>query len=259
MSDYHARFGGIARLYGTPAIERLRSARVAVVGLGGVGSWAVEGLARTGVGSLTLIDLDDVCVTNVNRQLPALDGQIGRPKAVVLAERARLIHPEMDVKALTEFFTKSTAERLLGNGFDVVIDAIDDLNNKALLVAECIRRNQPCVTVGGAGGKRDGTLLRIADLGESTGDDLLRLLRKKLRREYGFAAGEHVRFGARCVYSGEHPVYPWSNGTCSPEPEPGAENRLDCNSGFGTASFVTAPFGFAAAQEAVRLILAAQR
>lgn len=248
------RFSGIARLVGAAGLERLRRAHVCVIGLGGVGSWTVEGLARSGVGRLTLVDLDDVCITNVNRQLPALDGEIGRPKATVLAERMHRINPELRVDAALEFFTAATAETLLGPGYDVVVDAIDHLGNKALLIAECVRRGQRCVTVGGAGGKRDATQVRIGELGESTGDDLLRMLRKKLRREHGFAAGEHVRFGVRCVYSAEHPVYPWANGTCSTEPELGSDTRLDCNSGFGTAAFVTAPFGFAAAQEAVRLI-----
>jgi tRNA threonylcarbamoyladenosine dehydratase len=251
---YLDRFGGVGRLYGAAGLDRLRRSHVAVIGLGGVGSWTVEGLARSGVGKLTLIDLDDVCVTNINRQLPALDDTIGRPKAAVLGERIRAINPECVVTEVIEFFTRTNAETLLSAGFDVVVDAIDDLNNKALLISECVKRKISCVTVGGAGGKRDATQVRITDLGESTGDDLLRLVRKKLRREYGFAAGEHVRFGVRCVYSGEHPVYPWANGTCSTQREPGSETRLNCASGFGTAVFVTAPFGFAAAQEAVRLI-----
>ena len=252
---YLDRFSGVARLVGTRGLDRLRASHVCVIGLGGVGSWTVEGLARSGVGRLTLIDLDDVCITNTNRQLPALEGQVGRPKALTLAERCRLINPDIVVDPVTEFFTGATGDRLLSGGFDVVVDAIDDVKNKALLIAECVRRNLRCVTVGGAGGKRDATLIRVGDLGESMGDDLLRLVRKKLRREHGFAAGADVRFGVRCVFSGEHPVYPWADGTCSSEPEPGSGTRLDCNSGFGTAVFVTAPFGFAAAQEAVRLIV----
>ena len=251
---YLDRFSGVGRLLGNAGLERLRAAHVCIVGLGGVGSWTVEALARSGIGKLTLVDLDDVCITNTNRQLPALEGQVGRPKATVLAERSRLINPDLEVVAFAEFFTLATSERLLSPGYDVVIDAIDDVKNKALLIAECVRRNLRCVTVGGAGGKRDATQIRIGDLGESNGDDLLRLVRKKLRREHGFPAGTHT-FGVRSVYSGEHPVYPWSNGTCSTEPEPGSDTRLDCNSGFGTAVFVTAPFGFAAGQEAVRLIV----
>lgn len=251
---YLERFGGVARLLGESGLARLQNAHVAVIGLGGVGSWAVEALARSGVGRLTLIDLDDVCITNVNRQLPAMDGEIGRPKAEVLKERILRINPGCAIEVRPEFFTKATADSILGVGYDVIIDAIDDLNNKALLIAECVRRNTPCVTTGGAGGKRDGTLVRIEDLGEAKVDDLLRLTRKKLRREYGFTPGANVRFGVRCVYSAEHPVYPWANGTCSSEPEPGSETRLDCTTGFGTAVYVTGVFGFAAAQEAIRVI-----
>ena len=265
---YTERFSGVGRLFGRAGLERLHAAHVCVVGVGGVGSWAVEALARSGVGALTLIDLDDVCVTNVNRQLPAIDGEIGRPKVDVLARRARLINPEIRVEAVAEFFTAATAERLLGASagqrFDYVIDAIDSMSNKALLIAECTRRGLRCVTVGGAGGKRDASAIRTGDLGESMSDDLLRLVRKKLRRDHGFARGAGHRYGVRCVYSIEKPVFPRADGTCAaaPEPPPGVgaggkprrRLKLDCESGFGTAVFVTAAFGLAAAGEAARLI-----
>lgn len=253
--DFQDRFGGVGRLFGAAGLARLRAAQVCVVGVGGVGSWTVEGLARSGVGALTLVDLDDVCVTNVNRQLPALDGNVGRPKVEALAERVRLINPACEVVTRAEFFTRTTAEALLASTFDVVVDAIDSLSNKALLIASCVERGLACVTVGGAGGKRDATQIRTGELGEAVGDDLLRLVRKKLRREHGFAAGEGVRFGVRCVYSAERPVFPWADGTCRADVEPGSALKLDCASGFGTAVFVTGAFGLAAAQEAVRLIV----
>ena len=255
--DYLSRFGGIGRLYGRTALARLSSAHVCVVGVGGVGSWTVEALARSGVGALSMIDLDDVCVTNVNRQLPAMDGQIGRPKVEVLAERVRLINPGCKITAKTEYFTAATAERMLSGGFDCVIDAIDSVGNKALLVAECQKRGLSVVTIGGAGGRRDPTQLRTGDLGEAWGDELLRLLRRKLRREHGFPAGEQtgrMHFGVRCVWSSEPQVFPWADGTCQAEPEPGSNLKLDCESGFGTAVFVTGAFGLAAAGEAVRLV-----
>ena len=253
-ASYLNRFGGLGRLLGQSALTRLRAAHVCVVGVGGVGSWTVEGLARSGVGAITLIDLDDVCITNVNRQLPALDGQIGRPKVTVLAERVRLINPECRINPEAEFFTETSAERMLAESYDCVVDAIDRVANKALLIGECMRRNRPCVTVGGAGGKRDATHIRAADLGEAAGDELLRLVRKKLRRDHGVAHGERVRFGVRCIYSSEHPVYPWADGICRGEREPGSNPRLDCSEGLGSAVFVTAAFGFAAAGEAVRMI-----
>lgn len=253
-SDYNDRFGGVGRLFGRAGLERLSSAHVAVVGIGGVGSWVVEGLARSGVGTITLIDLDDVCITNVNRQLPAIDGQIGRPKVVVMAERVKSINPACRVEAVAEFFTAASAERLLAPHFDCVVDAIDGMTNKALLVDACVKRGLACVSVGGAGGKCDATKIRAGDLGESTSDDLLRQVRKKLRRDHGWARGEGHHYGVRCIYSTEKPVFPWANGTCSTEPEPGTNLKLDCASGFGTAVFVTGTFGLAAAGEAVRLI-----
>jgi len=239
--DYANRFSGLGRLYGKAAMERLCSAHACVIGVGGVGSWTAEGLARSGVGRLTLIDLDDVCITNVNRQLPALDGQIGRPKTEALRERIRLINPDCEVTAIAEFFTASSADRLL--------------TNKALLIAKCVQHGRPCVTVGGAGGKRDCTRIRRGDLGEAIGDDLLRLVRKKMRREHGFAHGEGVHFGVRCIYSAERPVFPWGDGSCQTEPEPGSNLKLDCASGFGTAVHVTGSFGLAAAGEALEVIL----
>ncbi len=255
--DYFERFGGVGRLVGRAGLERLRAARVCVVGVGGVGSWAVEGLARSGVGALTMIDLDDVCVTNVNRQLPALDGQIGRPKVEVLAERIRAINPGCRVEGKTEFFTAVSAERLLSERFDFVVDAIDKLSNKALLIAEAAKRGMNVLTVGGAGGKRDATQVRAGDLGDSFGDELLRQVRKKLRKDHGFPHGEQsgkMHWGVRCVWSSEAPVFPWANGTCASEPEPGSTLALDCESGFGTAVFVTGVFGLAAAGEVVKAL-----
>ncbi len=255
--DFEDRFGGVARLVGRAGLARLRDAHVGVVGVGGVGSWVVEGLARSGVGALTLIDLDDVCVTNVNRQLPALDGQIGRPKVEVLAERVRAINPGCRVTPHAEFFTAASAERLLASRFDFVVDAIDKLSNKALLIAASRARGFRVLTIGGAGGKRDATQVRTGDLGDSWGDELLRQVRKKLRRDHGFAHGEQTGkmfWDVRCVWSSEPPVFPWANGTCAADPEPGSELRLDCASGFGTGVFVTGAFGLAAAGDVVQTI-----
>jgi tRNA A37 threonylcarbamoyladenosine dehydratase len=256
--DYLNRFGGIARLYGAAALPRLKAAHVCIVGVGGVGSWVVEGLARSGVGVLTLVDLDDVCLTNVNRQLPAHDGNIGRPKVDALAERVRLINPLCRVATVSEYFTAATAERLLAKRFDWVVDAIDLMSNKALLIAECTRRGQPVLAVGSAGGRRDATRIKVGDLGGSHGDELLRQVRKKLRRDHGFAKGEGNRYGIPCVSTQEQPVFPWADGTCSSEPEEGSNLRLDCATGFGTAVFITGAFGFAAAGEIVRRIALAE-
>jgi tRNA A37 threonylcarbamoyladenosine dehydratase len=256
-TDYSERFGGLGRLLGQAALPKLAAAHVCVVGVGGVGSWVVEGLARSGVGALTLVDLDDVCITNVNRQLPALDGQIGRPKITVLAERVQLINPGCRVTAVPEFFTEASAERLLAPPFDFVVDAIDRMSHKALLIAGARDRGRAMITLGAAGGRRDAAQIRVGDIGEA-GDELLRQVRKKLRRDHGFDHGAHrgiSRMGVACVWSNERPVFPWADGTCGSAPEPGSNLRLDCATGLGSAVFVTATFGLMASGEVVRRLV----
>lgn len=260
-TSYLDRFGGVARLLGMQGLERLYQSHVAVVGIGGVGSWVVEGLARSGVGALTLIDLDDVCITNTNRQLPALETTIGRPKVDVLADRVHQINPDCRVHALGEFFTAQSAERLMAGQFDCVVDAIDHLSNKCLLIASARSRGFPVVTIGGAGGKRDMGRIERGDLGDAFSDELLRQVRRRLRRDHDFSPGEakgRVRFGVRCVWSGEQRIYPRGDGTCGLEPRRGESLRMDCADGFGAGVWVTASFGFAAAQEAIEQVLSAR-
>jgi tRNA A37 threonylcarbamoyladenosine dehydratase len=252
--NYQSRFGGIARLYGRDGLARLRAARVCVVGVGGVGSWTTEALARSGIGAITMVDLDDVCVTNTNRQLHAVEGQSGRPKVEVLAERVAAIHPSCSVRACYEFFTPASADRLLSAKFDFVVDAIDNVGNKCLLIASCRERGIPVIAVGGAGGKRDGTGVRVVDLAFSEQDHLLRQVRRRLRSDHGFSRDRRLPFGVACVYSAEKPVFPWANGTACATMEPDSNLTLDCATGFGTATFVTGAFGFAAAGEVVRRI-----
>ena len=246
MSDYEFRFGGVGRLFGATALERLRRAHVCVVGIGGVGSWAVEALARSGVGRLTLIDLDEICISNVNRQLHALDPAVGQPKVAAMAERVRGINAECEVQAVTEFFTTENAAQLLEADFDFVIDAIDNVANKARLIAACREKRLPVVASGGAGGRRDATQIRTADLALTTHDRLLQKVRDTLRKEFGFPRGA-VPFGVECVYSPEPPIFARCDGSVSAEREPGTELRLNCESGLGTATFVTGTFGFIAA------------
>ncbi len=260
--DFDTRFAGIARLYGRDGLARLRASRVAVVGLGGVGSWVVEALARSGVGALTLIDLDEVCLSNVNRQLPALDGHIGRFKAEVLAERVRAIHPDCEVQPRVEFFTEDSAERLLAGGFDAVVDAIDAVANKCRLIAACGVRSLPCIVCGGAGGRRDPTRIRLADLGDATHDRLLSQVRKRLRHEHAWPVPGR-RMGVPCVFSDEPLVVPRQDGTVCPAESGRGEagepvaRRLNCDSGYGSATFVTGAFGFAASSWVVGRIAAA--
>ena len=254
MTNYDARFGGIQRLYGVDGQERLRRAHVCVVGIGGVGSWAVEALARTGVGRLTLVDLDDVCISNVNRQLPAVTGEFGKPKVEVMTARVKLINPDCIVHGEQKLFTARTAELILAAKYDCVLDAIDDRPTKALLIARCRTREIPVVTTGGAGGRREPTAVRAHDLARTTHDGLLANLRQLLRAEYGFPRDPKQDFGVPCVYSPEPQVFPASDGSVCEEREPGSALRLDCRSGYGTATFVTGAFGFAAAAEVVKVL-----
>ena len=254
MNNYEARFGGIRRLYGADGQNRLARAHVCVVGVGGVGSWAVEALARTGIGTLTLVDLDDVCISNVNRQLHAVTGEFGRPKVEVMASRVRLIQPDCQIHALQSLFTATTAADILAAKYDGVVDAIDQTPMKALLIARCRALAMPIVTTGGAGGRRDPTALRVADLARTSHDGLLAATRKLLRDEYDFPRDPKANFGVDCVYSTESQVFPTADGSICETREPGANLRLDCRSGYGTACFLTGAFGFAAAAQMVKII-----
>jgi len=250
------RFSSLGRLLGPGAVDRLARAHVAVVGVGGVGSWTVEALARSGIGSLTLIDMDDVCVTNVNRQLPALTITVGQPKVAVLADRIGLIHPECRVLAIREFLTESNAVRLLGDRFDAIIDATDRMSVKAAILGTARAHGIPALTVGSAGGRADATRIRCVDLASAGSDELLRQVRRKLRRDYGWEKGNGHFFDVPAVVSSEPPAYPWSDGSVCATPEPDANLKMDCATGFGAACFVTGTFGFIAAGEIVRRLAA---
>jgi tRNA A37 threonylcarbamoyladenosine dehydratase len=253
MKNYDARFSGIGRLFGVEGLRRLQRAHVCVVGIGGVGSWAAEALARSGVGVLTLVDLDDICVSNVNRQIHALDGAIGQPKVEAMARRVRAINPGCAIHPLHAFFTEANADEILQTRFNYVLDAIDSIAMKCLLIAKCREKKIPVFVVGGAGGRRQPTALHISDLAHSSHDRLLAQVRSTLRGEHGFPRGEKA-FGIDCVYSRERLHYPRSDGTVCAQREPGNALRLDCESGYGTASFVTGAFGFAAAGHIVERI-----
>lgn len=245
------RFGGIARLYGHAALEHFLTARIAVIGVGGVGSWAVESLARSGIGNLTLVDLDEICITNVNRQLHAMDGQIGRQKTEAMAERARAIHPVVDVTVVPSFFNETTAAEILDAGFDAVIDAIDSTRHKALLLASCRARGIFTVTCGGAGGRRDPTRIRVADLAYSGKDPLLHQLRRSLRHDHGFPKTppgmKPEPLGIDAVFSNEPQVFIQCDGSISHERPDAGGQRLGCNAGLGSVTHVTAAFGMIAA------------
>jgi tRNA A37 threonylcarbamoyladenosine dehydratase len=260
-ADYAARFGGIGRLFGNTAMECLHAAHVCVVGIGGVGSWVVEALARTGLGALTIVDADDVCVTNVNRQLPALTDTVGRPKVSVMAERVRQISPSCRIEARGEFYTKVNSDELLAQPFDFVVDCVDRMSIKAHLIHESRRHGRRVLTCGSAGGRRDPSQVEASDLGIAGNDELLRQVRRQLRREYGWPVGRGgcpLPMDVPCVFTSEKPVYPQPDGTCGAEPEKGESLRMDCASGFGAATFITGVFGFVAASEVVRLLLSGE-
>jgi tRNA A37 threonylcarbamoyladenosine dehydratase len=255
---YRERFAGIDRLYGRGAAMRLGACHVAVVGLGGVGSWAVEALARSGIGRLTLIDADDVCLSNTSRQLHALDGQYGRNKGVVLAERAFTINPSITIEVVQEFLIASNLEALLARGFDLIIDACDSVRSKLDLVVTCRRRKLPLVVVGSAGGRTDPTLVRVRDLSRTEHDALLALMRKKLRADHGFPRNADRYFSIPAVYSMENVKYPHPDGSVSgvrPKMAADAAFKLDCGGGLGSATHVTGAFAFAAVGRGLELLL----
>ncbi len=242
----------LERLYGKQGAHRLRISHVAVIGLGGVGSWVAEALARSGVGALTLVDLDDVCESNINRQVHALHSTVGRPKAQVLAQRLLDINPDIKLDIRLEFFSEGTAEALFAQRFDYVVDAIDSLKNKCLLVDTCRARGIRVITIGAAGGKTDPSLIRVTDLSRSREDMLLMRMRKKLRTKFEWPKGKKAHFGVWCVYSEERAVYPTLDGGTCLQKQPDMDGKLDCESGLGSACYITGTFAFFAAAHVAR-------
>ena len=254
-SDYLDRFGGIGRLYGRDGLLRLASAHVCVVGIGGVGSWAAEALVRSGIGEITLIDMDDICVTNTNRQIHALQGTVGQLKIEAVAQRLKAINPELIVHHKMEFVTANNQRDLIHSGFDYVVDCIDSVKNKAALIAHCKRNKIRIVTTGAAGGQIDPTQIRIGDLNKTFNDPLARKVRSLLRREYNFSRNASRNYSIPCVFSSEQLSYPQPDGSvCQTKSFDGDSTRLDCSSGFGAATMVTGTFGFVAASRVVERI-----
>jgi tRNA threonylcarbamoyladenosine dehydratase len=250
--DFRERFGGLARLYGREAVARFHAATVTVVGVGGVGSWVVEALARSAVGHLRLIDLDDVCITNVNRQLPALDGELGKAKVEVLAERCRKINPHCRVEPILAFVApQNFAELLAKDACGVLVDCIDRAAVKAGMLAYGLQEKIPLVTVGGAGGRRDPLRVRAADLTQTEGDPLLKAVRKILKKQHGLPRFPGKKLGLPCIFSNEPLQAPLEEGSCtvSGSDTPPRSLRMDCASGYGAVTHVTAAFGLAAAAQ----------
>ncbi len=245
--DFDRRFGGIARLYGERVLEGFRHrTHLCVVGIGGVGSWTAEAFARSGVGRLTLIDLDHLAESNVNRQIHALEAHLGRSKVAVMAERIAGINPECEVICRDAFVDEGNLAELVPPGFDFVVDCIDAFRVKAALIAHCRRNRTRVLTVGGAGGQVDPQKLVTGDLSRTEHDPLLARTRKLLRKEYGFTANPRRRFDVPCVYSAEQPRYPAADGAACDRPPGGGIRGLGC-AGYGSVVTVTASFGLFAA------------
>ena len=252
MSNEDPRFAGIARLYGLDGLRRLREAHVAVVGIGGVGSWTAEALARSGVGEISLFDLDDVCVSNTNRQAHALEGNVGKAKVEVTAERLRAINPACRVHAVSDFVTRESMAEYITEDIDCVIDCIDSVMSKAALIAWCKRRKITIISTGGAGGQIDPTQIQVADLNRTYNDPLASRVRSTLRRDYNFSRNQSRSYGVPVVFSTEQLRYPQPDGSvCLDKSFVGEGTRLDCAGGFGAVMMVTATFGMVAASKAV--------
>lgn len=241
--DFNRRFGGIARTYGEPALERFQAAHICVVGVGGVGSWAVEALVRSAIGKLTLIDLDNVAESNINRQLPALSSTIGAAKIVVLKNRILDINPSCQVQLIEDFIELDTIAQLITKDMDYVIDCIDNFRVKAALIAYCKRQKIRVITLGGAGGQRDPSQIRLGDLARSQHDPLLARVRKQLRQDYNFSRNPKRRFEIPCVWSEEQMQFPTTDGgMCSERPVDSNATGLSCAGGLGSVMTVTASF-----------------
>ncbi|MDT7849822.1 tRNA threonylcarbamoyladenosine dehydratase [Methylophilus sp. VKM B-3414] len=250
------RFSGVRRLYGEPGLARLQQAHVMVIGIGGVGSWAAEALARNAVGKLTLVDLDNIAESNMNRQIHALSGNLGKAKVTAMQERIAEINPVCVVNEIEDFVTPDNLAQMLAGQPDLIVDCMDDTKAKIALAAYCKQHRLPLVMVGSAGGKLDATRLRLADLAHVQGDRMLSKVRNQLRRDHGFPkASDHKKsskFGLIAVYSDEPVERPQE--ACE-TPQAGLTG-LHC-AGYGSSICVTASAGFIAAQQAIQQLLSA--
>lgn len=243
-------FSGVERLYGTRNFHKIKNAHIAIIGIGGVGSWTAEALARSGVGKITLMDLDDICVTNINRQIHSDVQSVGAMKVIKMGERIKAINPDIELNLVEDFFTLSSSDELFKLRPDLIVDAIDSLKAKCELITTAKEKGVPLVSCGGAAGKQDATQIMVKDLGKTHNDPLLFRLRKKLRREFGWRG---KNYQIPCIFSPEKMQY-FNEGELCEVPSDG-EGKISCEYGLGTASFITGTFGFLCAQEALKLII----
>lgn len=247
--DMERRFGGIARLYGASALTRFQQAHVCVIGVGGVGSWLVEALARSAIGQITMIDLDNVAESNINRQVHALSGTIGQAKVQALTQRIAQINPLCRVAAIEDFVSADNLDQMIGaHAYDYIVDAIDHARTKAALVAYCRQQQRALLTIGSAGGQTDPTRIEIRDLNRTEQEPLLARVRRHLRADYGFSKGPKNKYGVDAVFSTE-PIRLPPQTECAIETN--GISGLNC-AGFGSSMAVTASFGLAAAAHVLR-------
>ena len=249
VDNYEQRFGGIGRLYTPEGLAKLRQSHVCVIGIGGVGSWAVEALARTGIGKITMIDMDDICITNINRQIHAMTGTVAQLKTEAMKGRVEKINPECVVEIIDDFITLENIPEYLNRGYDYVLDAIDSVRTKAALIAYCKRNKIKLITTGGAGGQTDPSQIQIADLSKTIQDPLASRVRSLLRKEYNFSQNPKRKFGIDCVFSTQPLIFPKMGEGCE------VSATMNCANGFGAVTMVTATFGFFAVSRLVDKLL----
>lgn len=239
--EYTRRFAGIGRVYGDRRLVTFAQAHIMVIGIGGVGSWAAEALARTAIGEITLVDMDILVASNINRQLPALTDTLGLEKTKAMAERIRGINPRIKLNIIDDFLTADNLPQLLATPPDVVLDCIDDVKAKLALILHCRRHKIPLVVSGSAGGKTDPLSIRVADLSKTEYDPLLAKIRRTLRQDYNMCKKPKEKFGVTCVYSVEQPY----------QPETCTTGGLQCG-GYGSATVMTASVGLVAVAEVLK-------
>ena len=252
VDNFEQRFGGIGRLYTPEGLAKLRQSHICVIGIGGVGSWAVEALARSGIGKITMIDMDDICVTNINRQIHALTSTVATLKTEAMKTRIAEINPECQVEIIDDFISPDNLADYLNRGYDYVIDAIDSVKTKAALIAYCKRNKIRLITTGGAGGQTDPSQIQIADLSKTIQDPLASKVRSLLRKEYHFSQNPKRKFGVDCVFSTQPLIFPKMSEGCE------ISATMNCANGFGAVTIVTATFAFFAVGRVIDKLLQAE-
>ena len=252
VDNFEQRFGGIGRLYTPEGLAKLRQSHICVIGIGGVGSLAVEALARSGDGKITMLEMDDICVTNINRQIHALTSTVATLKTEAMKTRIAEINPECQVEIIDDFISPDNLADYLNRGYDYVIDAIDSVKTKAALIAYCKRNKIRLITTGGAGGQTDPSQIQIADLSKTIQDPLASKVRSLLRKEYHFSQNPKRKFGVDCVFSTQPLIFPKMGEGCE------ISATMNCANGFGAVTIVTATFAFFAVGRVIDKLLQAE-